>query len=64
MIALQFADFETNKKIIDDCIAHGVITDWFLFAPDCLRIGPPLIINENEIEQSCAIINNAMTRHL
>ena len=37
-MAVEFDSFETNKKIIDRCIASGVMTDWFLFAPNCLRI--------------------------
>jgi 4-aminobutyrate aminotransferase-like enzyme len=35
---------------------NGVFTDWFLFASNCLRIAPPLIISEEEIKESCAII--------
>jgi len=55
-MALVFKDFEQNKAIIDRCIANGVITDWFLFADNRLRIAPPLIISEAEIERACAII--------
>jgi acetylornithine/N-succinyldiaminopimelate aminotransferase len=61
MIALEFDSFEQNKKIIDRCIANGVMTDWFLFAPHCLRIGPPLIITEEEIRKACEIILDALT---
>ncbi len=56
LMALEFENFEQNKKIIDRCIEKGVFTDWFLFAPHCLRIAPPLIITENEIETACGII--------
>lgn len=55
-MALEFDSFETNKKVIDACIANGVLTDWFLFAPNCLRISPPLVIGEQQIRQSAAII--------
>lgn len=58
-MAVEFDSFETNKKIIDACIANGVLTDWFLFAPDCLRISPPLVIGEEEIRKACKIITNA-----
>ena len=57
LIAIEFDSFETNKKIIDRCIDKGVLTDWFLFAPHCLRIVPPLNISEEEILQACNIIN-------
>ena len=55
-IAVEFTDFNTNKKIIDQCIQKGVIADWFLFAPQCMRIAPPLIITEKEIKKTCDII--------
>ncbi len=59
-LALQFESFEANKKVIDYCIQHGVLTDWFLFASDCLRISPPLVITETEIRKACEIILRAL----
>jgi acetylornithine/succinyldiaminopimelate/putrescine aminotransferase len=56
MLALTFTDFDTNKKIIDGCIADGIIADWFLFAQNKLRITPPLIISADEITHACNII--------
>jgi acetylornithine/succinyldiaminopimelate/putrescine aminotransferase len=58
-IALEFDSFETNKKIIDSSIQQGVLTDWFLFAADCLRISPPLIISEEQIRKACDVIMKA-----
>jgi acetylornithine/succinyldiaminopimelate/putrescine aminotransferase len=55
-IAIEFDSFETNKRIIDACIADGVFTDWFLFAANCMRIAPPLTIAKEEIEKSCSLI--------
>ena len=57
--AVEFDSFETNKKIIDSCIANGVLTDWFLFASNCLRISPPLIISEEQIKKACNVILRA-----
>lgn len=62
-MAVKFENFETNKKIIDAMIAYqqtGALTDWFLFAADCLRICPPLIISEDQINQACDIILNVL----
>ncbi len=59
-IALEFDSFETNKRVIDACINGGVMTDWFLFAPNCLRISPPLVINREQSEQACKIILEAI----
>lgn len=60
MLALEFDSFEQNKKIIDHCLAHGLITDWFLFADNCMRIAPPLIISDDEIQKACSIITDAI----
>lgn len=57
--AVEFDSFEWNKKVIDACIENGVLTDWFLFAPNCLRISPPLIISEEQIKKACEVILQA-----
>ncbi|CAL1521423.1 aminotransferase class III-fold pyridoxal phosphate-dependent enzyme [Chitinophaga sp. MM2321] len=56
MIAVEMESFAANKKVIDYCIDKGVLTDWFLFAPECMRIAPPLIITEEEIIHACKVI--------
>jgi acetylornithine/succinyldiaminopimelate/putrescine aminotransferase len=56
LIAVEYESFEQNKRVIDACIAAGVLTDWYLFAPHCLRIAPPLSITETQIEKACATI--------
>ncbi|MGH2565512.1 MAG: aspartate aminotransferase family protein, partial [Ginsengibacter sp.] len=61
MIALEFDNFEENKKIIDALIEKGVFTDWFLFASECLRIAPPLTISKEEIVYACKVINEVLS---
>jgi acetylornithine/succinyldiaminopimelate/putrescine aminotransferase len=56
LLAVEFDDFDTNKRVIDRCIEQGVLTDWFLFSPQCLRIAPPLTISLEEIRRACAVI--------
>lgn len=56
MMAVEFDDFDTVKPIIDRCVENGVLTDWFLFCDNSMRIAPPLIITEKEIESACEII--------
>ena len=59
MMALEFASWEINKAVIDECIRMGVFTDWFLFASNCMRLAPPLTIAEMEIEKAVGIILSA-----
>ena len=62
LIAVEFESFEKNKTIIDLCIGSGVLTDWFLFAPECMRIAPPLNISDEEIIKACGIIIDAINK--
>lgn len=68
MLAVEFDSFEVLKPIIDRAIQGnqsgtgqlGVITDWFLFCDNSMRIAPPLIISEDQIREACAIILSAI----
>jgi acetylornithine/succinyldiaminopimelate/putrescine aminotransferase len=59
-LAIEFSDFEACKRVIDACIRNGVLTDWFLFASNCLRVSPPLVITEAEIKKAAAILAEAV----
>lgn len=60
MMAVELDEFAKLRKVIDVCLEKGLLTDWFLFANNCLRIAPPLIITEDEIRVSCAILREAL----
>jgi len=48
-LSLQFETDELNRKIVHQCVKNGLLTDWFIFAPNRLRIAPPLCISEEQI---------------
>lgn len=56
LMAVEFENAVIAQKIIHACVKAGLITDWFLFAPNCMRIAPPLIITIEEIKKVCATI--------
>ena len=60
MMAVEFESFDVLKPIIDRAIEGGVITDWFLFCDDSMRIAPPLTITEAEIRKACEVILKAI----
>ena len=60
LMALNFDSDATVQRIITKCLTKGVFTDWFLFAPHCMRIAPPLTITDEEITQACKILLWAM----
>jgi acetylornithine/N-succinyldiaminopimelate aminotransferase len=59
MYCIQFDNEMINRKVIQRCFEMGLLTDWFLFAPDCLRIAPPLTISNEELKWGCEVIRDA-----
>lgn len=60
LIALELGSSALVKQVIKKCLTKGLITDWFLFRDTALRIAPPLIISEDQINEACQIILEAM----
>ena len=56
LMAAEMESFDVLKSVIDKCIQNGVVTDWFLFCDNSMRIAPPLIISEEQIRESVQTI--------
>jgi acetylornithine/succinyldiaminopimelate/putrescine aminotransferase len=61
LMAVEFDSYAVLKPIIDRALAHeGILTDWFLFCDNSLRLAPPLIITDAEIDAACAALLRAI----
>ncbi len=60
MMAVQFDSFERVSKIIRKSMDLGLLTDWFLFCDNAIRIAPPLTITDEEIKAACDIVLQAI----
>ena len=49
-LAVEFESSEICQKIAHKCVQNGLVTDWFLFATNCIRLAPPLITTNNQIQ--------------
>ncbi|HTA62325.1 MAG TPA: aspartate aminotransferase family protein [Bacteroidia bacterium] len=54
--AIDFDDEALNMQTISKCVEAGVITDWFLFNTQSMRLAPPLIITDEELTKACDTI--------
>jgi len=54
--AIELENFEITQTAAKKCVANGLITDWFLFAQNCLRIAPPICTTESELILICEIV--------
>jgi acetylornithine/succinyldiaminopimelate/putrescine aminotransferase len=52
-LAVEFYEVETTRKVIEYCTLEGLLSDWFLFNLNSMRISPPLLISEEQIKKSC-----------
>jgi len=59
--AIEFESMDINFALNKKLIAAGLMVDWFLFAPNCLRIAPPLTIADDEIDYACKVINAVLS---
>jgi Ornithine/acetylornithine aminotransferase len=56
LMAIELGSPEQVISTLQRCLDKGIFSDWFLFAPQCIRIAPPLTISEDEVEKACNII--------
>ena len=62
MLAVELGDANLVRRVVLDCIAHGVLGFWFLSCPTAFRIAPPLSISTEEVHHACSAIRNALDR--
>jgi len=60
MLAAITENAEITNKVIFKCQDKGLILFWLLFEGCAIRITPPLTISNEEIEEGCKIILEAM----
>jgi 4-aminobutyrate aminotransferase-like enzyme len=58
--AVELGDSKLRERFINKGIAHGLLTDWFLFCDTAFRISPPLTITLEQINETVNIINSIL----
>lgn len=56
LLAVELDSFDSVNQCIQQMLEMGLFADWFLYAPHCLRICPPLTITIQEIQFACKAI--------
>ena len=60
LFAVDFESADLVSRIVEEGKKRGVICYWFLSHPYSFRIAPPLTITEEQIEESCNLILQAI----
>ena len=56
LIAVELGNAAHVTQTLQRCLEKGLFSDWFLFAPDCIRIAPSLTISAEEINAACQML--------
>lgn len=60
MLALDLNNPDHLFPAVKACRQEGLLVDWFLFNNRSLRLAPPLIISEEEVNMVCEKLNRAL----
>lgn len=56
LIAIELETAGQVSLVLQRCLEKGLFSDWFLFAPNCIRFAPSLTISHDEINMACDIL--------
>lgn len=62
MMAIELGSAEECRRMLGILAENGAVADPFLFMPRAFRIGPPLVITEEEIRKASRIVLNCLDR--
>lgn len=60
MLAIELGNVEKCRKFVELAYKKGLITFFFLFTDTAVRLSPPLIISEEEIQTACKKIQEVL----
>ncbi|MFT6335997.1 MAG: acetylornithine/succinyldiaminopimelate/putrescine aminotransferase [Saprospiraceae bacterium] len=60
MMGVELTRRKYLKHVVNHTIKNGALIDYFLFNNKSFRLAPPLIINDEQIEEGCGILLAAM----
>jgi acetylornithine/N-succinyldiaminopimelate aminotransferase len=60
LMAVELDSPDLVSSALQVCLEKGLFSDWFLFAPECIRLAPPLTITKDEIKHACSVIISSL----
>ncbi|MFV1884418.1 MAG: aspartate aminotransferase family protein [Balneola sp.] len=56
MLGLQLSSKELTQKVVEECFSLGILLGWTLHSDTLIRLAPPLIIDENLLNDVLTVI--------
>ena len=61
LIGIEFAEAAMARRFVAETLRRGVVVNWTLNADRVVRLAPPLIIAEDEIDFAVSAMDDALT---
>lgn len=63
MLGLQLESWELTKNVVEDCFERGILLGWTLHSNTLIRLAPPLIIEDEFLDEVLGAILEAVEKH-
>jgi acetylornithine/succinyldiaminopimelate/putrescine aminotransferase len=63
MLGLQLESRELTKNVVEECFKQGILLGWTLHSNTLIRLAPPLIIEDELLDEVLGMILEAVERH-
>lgn len=63
MLGLQLESWELTKNVVEECFEQGILLGWTLHSNTLIRLAPPLIIEDQLLNEVLATLLEAVEKH-
>lgn len=64
MLGLQLESWELTRNVVEECFNKGILLGWTLHSNTLVRLAPPLIIDEELLDDVLCNIMDAVNKHV
>lgn len=64
LLAIQMDSEKVVQSVVRDFVEAGLLPDTFLWCESAFRIAPPLIITDEQIEETCGIVIGCLDKYV
>ena len=63
MLGLQLESRPLTQMVVEECFQKGILLGWTLHSNTLIRLAPPLIITDDELQYVLKIILDSVNKH-
>ena len=63
MLGLQLESRRLTQMVVEECFQKGILLGWTLHSNTLIRLAPPLIITDDELQYVLKIILDSVNKH-